>query len=652
MEKYYTPPDLDETISSRDFNSFFHSEKEVHQPNSQSKEESPDLFFQQKLILKLTVFTWRCFLPLLTWVLFLSMRRMHLMENWRLIPFLLYVAPLAFSSQSGRALFPTHTFSFMSFLAKGLNLKVNFMLDASNESDSTRKSTKGSRNTDNKGRCNFVLGMHPHGKYPANIVPWLEELKHTSTKTEKFEQLENVKLAQSSLGKFIPTVSYPTTAYGAIDVTRKSICAALARNESVALFPGGAREMTFCQPFAKVMKLMKRSGFLRLAWKQVHEEDKDLKVLPVFLFGMNDAYFNPLDTLDQFLFNKTGINIPLWLPTKITDFHSDNVMVIGRALDPKDYKDPSALVSAYYTELQSIFDANKHKCPAYKDRSIVMVAEARRSKKKSSVLSIDHLIVAVGVPFITATLYYSQNGGSWFLSSVAKTAKESFYSKDTTDALRIHIISASIWTIGSGLQFSFKSKKSPTHKVLGFISMTSAICVNVTAVAVCLLRSNDIVQQIQKVPEIFYWKSVITAAHIIGIQLLANMAVSLSTTTMVSDSMKALRNSDYKKHGKLLKNYNGVLITNLFPRVISKVFRYEFPFFSREVNYTLAVAVMWYFQYSFIKDKPHLASRMKRVVRVSLFALLVYPCLNNLLLLHQNHVYTVSFALTAFSLWM
>lgn len=655
-------PELDTTTSSKNFNSMVsHHEKEAadHKLNCSSslldkdeKKLTSYCFCNKKLNGTIIVFMWRIFLPLLTWTLLFSMWKMHSVENWRFVPFLLYIAPLALSSQAtGRDIFLARTSSVMSYLAKELRLRVIFLVPNAFDQEYAplQKSTKegGSRSgatNEEKEKDVFIIGMHPHGKYPANIIPWIEELKHASSKTEKFAPLENMKLAQSSLGKFIPTIAYPTSISGVIDVTRKSICATLARNESVALFPGGAREMTLCQPYTKQIKLMKRSGFLRLAWNQVHNAEKDLEVLPVFLFGMNDAYFNPLDTLDQLLFNMIGINIPLWLPTTLTDFQSDNVMVIGRALNPKDYKNTSALVSAYYTELQSIFDSNKHKYPAYKDRSIEMVEEmVKHSKKKPS---LQPIYCFMGVLFIAVALYHSHVKESLFLLSVWKTAEESLYSNETTNVLSKHIIFASIWTVGSGIQFSMKFTKNIFHRVLGLISVTSAICVHVTAVAVCLLRSSDDVFA----NFIWSWKDFLMALHVIGVQLLANMAVSLSTTTLLSDSMKAMQNSDYRKHSNLLRTYNTVLFTNLLPRVISKVFRYEFPFLTNEVNYTLAVVVVGYIQFLFIREKPHLVSRVKKTSLVSLFALLVYPSLVKVLFLQPNCcVYIVSIALVIIS---
>ena len=55
--------------------------------------------------------------------------------------------------------------------------------------------------------------------------------------------------------------------------------------------------------------------------------------VPCFLFGMHDAYCNPLGRIDEAIFNRTGMNLPLWVPTRAAST-CDNCMAFGGAVDP------------------------------------------------------------------------------------------------------------------------------------------------------------------------------------------------------------------------------------------------------------------------------------------------------------------------------
>jgi hypothetical protein len=55
--------------------------------------------------------------------------------------------------------------------------------------------------------------------------------------------------------------------------------------------------------------------------------------VPCFLFGMHDAYCNPLGRIDEAIFNRTGMNLPLWVPTRAAST-CDNLMAFGEAVDP------------------------------------------------------------------------------------------------------------------------------------------------------------------------------------------------------------------------------------------------------------------------------------------------------------------------------
>ena len=94
-----------------------------------------------------------------------------------------------------------------------------------------------------------MYGLHPHNKYPLSILPLLASDSARFSKTV---------LAQSSLSKAVPSVGWVNYFSGrVIDVTKGQLLKNLTvAKKSVALFPGGAREMILCEPFQDVIPIV------------------------------------------------------------------------------------------------------------------------------------------------------------------------------------------------------------------------------------------------------------------------------------------------------------------------------------------------------------------------------------------------------------
>ena len=212
-----------------------------------------------------------------------------------------------------------------------------------------------------------IIALHPHGRYPMNLFPWFA--KH-------FDVFDKVSVAQSSLGKFVPTVGYVTMCCQVIDVARHAIIRELAqKGRHVALFPGGAREMVHANKSPNnAIVLVRHSGFLRLA----HAFDGSRPaVIPCFLFDERDAYFNPLAHADAILFKATGVNIPCWWPSPQSAKTANNVMVLGGGVSPEDYETLDEFCTAYFTALEDLFEFHKKKIPRYANLNIEWIETPR-----------------------------------------------------------------------------------------------------------------------------------------------------------------------------------------------------------------------------------------------------------------------------------
>ena len=86
-----------------------------------------------------------------------------------------------------------------------------------------------------------LVGMHSHGHCPLIILPWM---------ASRPDLFSNLALAQSSRGKFVPSIGLPTTLSSCktIDVTKKDITTNIQEGHYIALFPGGSRGMIECNP--------------------------------------------------------------------------------------------------------------------------------------------------------------------------------------------------------------------------------------------------------------------------------------------------------------------------------------------------------------------------------------------------------------------
>ena len=122
---------------------------------------------------------------------------------------------------------------------------------------------------------------------------------------------ENVVVAQSSQGKFVPSISFLTHLMNkTINASRKDIERALGEGHDVGIFPGGAREMVVCKCNEDRINLVRHGGFLKIARAEGTE------VVPTFIFNITDSYNGGCGggKIERYLYDNWHILVPFWWP--------------------------------------------------------------------------------------------------------------------------------------------------------------------------------------------------------------------------------------------------------------------------------------------------------------------------------------------------
>ncbi|GMI28856.1 hypothetical protein TeGR_g3547, partial [Tetraparma gracilis] len=284
--------------------------------------------------------------------------------------------------------------------------------------------------------------------------------------------LPNLKVAQSSLGKWVPTVGWTTFLAGnVVDVTRASIERELDRSNDIALFPGGAREMIECEPESASIRLVKHSGFLRLA------RARGTRVVPTFWFGMNDSHVSWIPTWDAWMYKRTGASIPFWVPAADRGI----VGVFGHDIDTSEFASDADLARYYFEAVEDLFNHYKKEVGGehYAGRKIVWVEphskqpqQERGAKPRGTtghnittgVSLIFWLAVACGWVFA---------GGTWWSFSTWEA-----YASGGAQLpfLHVHLTACLVWASLSGVLTVVPFRSIPRlHRKLGTLAATAIV---------------------------------------------------------------------------------------------------------------------------------------------------------------------------------
>ena len=496
--------------------------------------------------------TWDVLVPIFTWIVFL---------HFFCVPPYARVLPLAL--WMGPVIFPSLRLGGLGAAALRLVAKKKKLCVSHTQPPPDATQTP----------C--IYGFHPHGRYPMLIFPWLEN-------HPEFHQL---KVAQSSLGKAVPTVGYVTALTGrVVDATRRAITKTLEDAWHVGVFPGGAREMVLCEPYARSIPLVKHAGFLRLARQRV-TDGQPTKVVPVFIFGMHDSYHNPLARLDAALFDLTGVNLPLWLPTAACG--GPYWMVCGAALDPLDFSTEESLVDAYYEAVFGLFNAHKSSMPAYVDRTIefIEVDKSQRAMRTRDIAG--HVFatrIAIGFTILFGAIFALTRVLLGF-STLERFAPPKW------PALLVHVVSTIGWALSSG-NVTIKGFHR-NHRLIGRIAVACCLLMSGSAFHLSLTGSLD--------------GGVLIGAELPGLtafhaafHAFSNMQVAGIVPLLLGYAIAAAMAGDGQEHQRYMAMTHVLVAANFLPRVSSAAFRFFFPMLSHAANFSIACALQWRMQLSAI----------------------------------------------------
>ena len=370
-------------------------------------------------------------------------------------------------------------------------------------------------------------------------------------------------MAQSSIGKFVPTVGYTTMLAGrVIDATLKEITKSLKEGKHVGIIPGGAREMTLCSPGEAVISLVPHTGFLRVVWEEFQQGEGSCSssVVPAFVFGMHDSYWTPFSGIDRALYEATGLNIPLWLPTWDTILGEGTCLVVRKnPLYPRNYPNLDDFVAGYFDVLEELFYEHRSLFPAYKNRELSFVfkpsttrAHSRRNVDRSKMVT--YLKTAFLLLFIW--IFLSQDRLTKFSTG------ESFSSLEIQ--LIIHISATLTWTLASGNLTIMGFHRY--HREIGYTALLSMIVVSGTAVHL-------VIQNFQT--SIMEHLGFVSTFHVI-FHSVSNLHIAIIVPVFLGHGLSAARCKDSKTHSNIMSAAHFLVAVNILPRVFAVVLRWTF----------------------------------------------------------------------------
>ena len=510
-------------------------------------------WFQTKAAAISIALLWDCLIPQLTWVHLCAL--FYAPPRYRPVFFFLYLLP-TFCPPLPRALVKVTDAMFRSIAEKKGMVVVPSTMATTSTSSGQKTTAIGPSNGNPT-----IYGFHPHNKYPMDIMPLLASSS----------LFQDSVLAQGSAGNFMPTIGYITMLFGrVVDATRWGLEGLLRCNnnkKSIALFPGGHREMIHLVPFSNEIHIVKHGGFLRLA-KSV----PGTTVTPCFIFHFADSHLSPWPKFDKVMYETIGFSFPNWYPSFAAA--SPLRMVVGEALEPSRYETEEALEAAYYSALKQLFEVNKgrHGGSAYAQRSLVFLDPPSRKPKTQRKWQITPVCsIAFSVVTFLILLF---TGAFW------KFTTWEFYEKNSLEspfrALNVHIGAACGWAFAT-----LAHRANPKNRIASYLSAIAMLFM--VGSAKCLSLGLVI-----KNPTSFH-----SMFH-----CLSNLQVSSISMHLFAYSMIAIIGYKRKKeHRKYMRALDGFLLINFLPRITGALARWIFSAWgiSGEASFSLAclVQITW-----------------------------------------------------------
>ena len=199
----------------------------------------------------------------------------------------------------------------------------------------------------------YIFAMHPHGLFCfAEMLTFVFDSPYTPI--DKFAH-ETVPLVASEL-MWMPILGHWVCALGCESVDRENMTQLLQQKKSVAITPGGVREVKYTpQCTTTQIVLLKSLQFLKLAFAK-----KDVSVVPILTVGESACYtFLPSSNVVQNFFIKlVGWPFPMlafgrWF-TFLPGKNSHTTLLMGSPISPDNIDTVEEFEEMYYAELSRI----------------------------------------------------------------------------------------------------------------------------------------------------------------------------------------------------------------------------------------------------------------------------------------------------------
>ena len=204
-------------------------------------------------------------------------------------------------------------------------------------------------------RQHYMFAMHPHNVFCASeLLTFI--FPNTLSLFEEFTQ-SAVPLVASEL-LWLPGLGHLVAALGCESVGRDNLLAHVHAKHSVALIPGGIREMALA-PRNRVdaVYIIHREGFLRIAY------ENRVPVVPILSLGEHTCHrlFASFAPLQRFCIYVFGYPFPMLAFGRWLTFWplegSDITLVTEAPHVPEQYDSQAAFIEQYYAKLSAMADS-------------------------------------------------------------------------------------------------------------------------------------------------------------------------------------------------------------------------------------------------------------------------------------------------------
>lgn len=202
----------------------------------------------------------------------------------------------------------------------------------------------------------YVFAVAPHGPFCFSMMlTWI--MDNPTSPLTKGRQV--VPLVASQVLR-LPLLGLLCRMFGGEAITSDNFQYHLGRGHSIAMAPGGAKEIMFCDQDSKTSLTLHKRHYSR--WVEFTQIN-GTRIKPVLSIGENSGYrvFRSWRPLQRLSYRLTGWPFPVFNFGVLNTFwptQGQLRLVVGEDIKPEDYSTVGDMTDAYYTELERLAAAN------------------------------------------------------------------------------------------------------------------------------------------------------------------------------------------------------------------------------------------------------------------------------------------------------